>query len=83
MSNEMTKRFCGMVSYPIEFPLEHPQVVLPDFEFEEKISNIILYPQGFRIKNRINKMLKGVLGISDDDSLSGTLRKCVSSMKKI
>ena len=44
----MTKRFCGMGSYPLSFPLKHPATVLPDKEFERKIGKIILIP--FRVR---------------------------------
>lgn len=32
---EMTRRFCGMESYPLEFPLRHPLTILPDEDFEK------------------------------------------------
>lgn len=51
----MTSRFCGMDSFPMEFPLNHPATVLQDDEFEKKIGNIILIPRSFRMK----RWLKG------------------------
>lgn len=75
MANEMTRRFCGVDSVPVEFPLVHPKVVLTDAIFEKKISDIILYPLSFRVKNRFNKLFKKLLSINEDDSLSGTIKK--------
>ena len=49
----MTKRFCGMNSYPLEFPLKHPAAVQPDARFEREIGKIILIPFVFRLKRAI------------------------------
>ena len=81
MSNEMTRRFCGMDSYPIDFPLEHPRVVLTEEEFERRTSDIILYPLSFRVKNRLNKLMKKLLLINEDDSLLGMIKKRLSLKK--
>lgn len=35
--NEMTRRFCTMPSYPLEFPLKHPKEVRIDEVYEKKI----------------------------------------------
>lgn len=53
----MTQRFCGMDSFPIEFPLRHPATVLQDEEFEKKIGEIILIPNSYRMK----RCLKGII----------------------
>lgn len=39
---EMTRRFCGIDSFPLEFPLKHPKAVLTDLGFEAKTSAIVL-----------------------------------------
>lgn len=75
MKNEMTRRFCGVESYSLVFPLKHPKVVLTDEEFERKNAGIILYPLGFRLLNKINKLLKKALMISEDESLRGTIER--------
>jgi len=59
----MTRRFCGMESYPIDFPLKHPKLLLPDEEFEKKIGKIILYPLRKRIKSSISKIIRKVLRV--------------------
>lgn len=75
MTNVMTKRFCGMDSFPLEVPLKHPKTVLVDSVFEQKISNIILFPFKYRIKEKINLLLKRAMKIDIDDSLTGTLKR--------
>ena len=65
----MTKRFCGMKSYPLEFPLKHPQTLLIDPQFEKKIGDIILYPLSRRIIKRISKLIRRVLKIPSDVSI--------------
>jgi hypothetical protein len=48
--NPMTKRFCGIDTLNLNFPLNHPKFVKIDKEYEKKVSNIILYPLKLRIK---------------------------------
>ncbi len=55
--NVMTKRFCGMESHPLEFPLKHPTAVQIDPIYEEKIAKIILYPWSWRVRKKIKKFL--------------------------
>lgn len=59
----MTQRFCGMDSYPIEFPLVHPKTLLIDPEFETKIGKIILKPWKDRVKTRLSYFLRDRLNI--------------------
>lgn len=63
MNAVMTKRFCGMDSYPIEFPLVHPATVLPDDEFESKIGAVILRPLPLRVRAWINPFVRKLFGI--------------------
>lgn len=78
-SNVMTKRFCSMKSYPIQFPLNHPKVLLIDEKFEKKIGDIILYPFSIRIKEailkRLSKMLRRIFNISEDIRVIDWLKK--------
>ena len=60
---EMTRRFCGMNSYPIQFPLRHPAAVQPDPEFEKRIAKIILYPMSMRMKLVLARTLRNILRI--------------------
>ena len=57
----MTQRFCGMESYPLEFPLKHPTTVLIDPVYERKIGNIILYPLSWRIRKPFGKIKRKIL----------------------
>ena len=61
LSSVMTRRFCGMSSYPIDFPLKHPSTLLVDPVFEKKIGKIILPPLAGRIKAVIYRTLKKFL----------------------
>lgn len=54
----MTKRFCGMDSYPVEFPLKHPEVFAPDPVFEKRIGKIILLPLKSRIRMSVARSLR-------------------------
>lgn len=65
---KMTKRFCGMESYPIEFPLQHPKVLLIDKIFEKKIGNIMLYPLGKRMKVRLFRFVRKILRVPYDQT---------------
>lgn len=58
--DKITERLCGMESYPLEFPLKHPKVVLRDEIFEKKTSKIVLYPFSIKtlILRRIRKLFK-------------------------
>jgi len=67
-NNVMTKRFCGIQTIPIKFPLIHPKVVLSDKTYEKRVSKIILYPLFSRIALNIFKLIKPVLGINRNAS---------------
>lgn len=61
-ADKMTKRFCGMESHPLEFPLHHPATILVDPVYEAKIGNIILYPLEWRIRKPFGKIKRKILG---------------------
>jgi len=65
----MTRRFCGIKSYPLEFPLKHPSVLLPDANFEKRVAKIILYPFNLRLKSFIIRVIKRMLGIHEFQSI--------------
>ena len=75
MANIMTKRFCGMDSYPLDYPLVHPKTVMIDDDYEKRISNIILMPFQYRLKTYLSTAVKKMLGMSKYDSLSGFFKK--------
>jgi len=60
----MTKRFCGMNSKPLKFPLNHPKEVLCNIEFEKRLEKTILYPFSTRIKGYLIRLIKRLLGVS-------------------
>lgn len=66
----MTKRFCGIESYPLEFPLKHPRTVVIDPIFEKKTQKIILLPLNKRIINRLVRLIKPIFGFGKYDSVS-------------
>lgn len=67
--NTMTKRFCGMDSYPIEFPLQHPATLLTDPVFEKKIGKIVLYPLKARMISAVVRAIRKVLRVPRGKSI--------------
>ncbi len=63
---EMTRRFCGMDSVPLKYPIKHPETVLPDSKYEEKVEQIILLPFEARFRAAISKKIHKVLDIPSD-----------------
>ena len=61
LNNIMTKRFCGMDSFPIEFPIKHPKAVLLDPIFEKSIGKILLPPLLGRIITKLYRNIKKFL----------------------
>jgi len=75
----MTQRFCGIKSYPLEFPLTHPITVIPDTTYEKKVGKIILRPFRIRVKVFITRNIKRAFGIPLDQ---GLVMKIKSVLKK-
>lgn len=71
----MTDRFCENPTFPLEFPLQHPEKIEIDPIYEKRIDKIILLPFSLRAKGVLIDILKFLLGIKKTDSLSGELRK--------
>lgn len=71
----MTQRFCGMASYPLQFPLQHPATVLPDPVFEKKIGEIILYPFPLRIKGKLSRMIRKVIKMPKEKSIKQFIKE--------
>ena len=63
--NEMTRRFCTMKSYPIEFPLKHPKLVAIDSVYERKIGKILLFPPKQRCKYFVSSFLRNKFNLPD------------------
>lgn len=72
--NEMTKRFCAIKSYSIEFPLKHPKYVVSNFIYEKKVAKLILLPLNYRIRGKFIKLIKKILGMDFDISLSEKIK---------
>ena len=74
-NNEMTKRFCGMSSYELSFPLIHPTTIEIDKKYEKKIANIILMPLRDRVKRIAASILKPFLGLNPYDSMAEYIKR--------
>ena len=75
MDNIMTSRFCEVPIKEYSFPLKHPDVVCIDVQFEQRTEKIIILPLQYRIKGKIIKILKRILFIENEKSLSKTIKK--------
>lgn len=73
-NNVMTRRFCGMDSKHLDFPLIHPKVVLTDYIYEKRVGNIILLPLRYRIAKYVIKFIKPLLGINESESFIEWIR---------
>jgi hypothetical protein len=65
----MTKRFCGLETTKLSFPLIHPKVVLTDRIFEKLTAQIITLPLKYRLISSISLGVKKIFKIDLDDSL--------------
>ena len=70
LSKVMTRRFCGMGSKELTFPLKHPKYVIMDNEYEKKVGNIILQPLYRRIMYVVVRKIKIFLGFNKYESFS-------------
>lgn len=73
--DEMTKRFCGIKTSPLDFPLNSPKEICIDEDYEEKIGNIILYPLKIRMKNNIVSLLKILFNVDSNKSIRSIFRR--------
>ena len=62
MTKIMTRRFCGMDSYPLELPLKHPKVMMTDLKYEKLIDDIVTPPLSKQIRHQVAKRIKKILG---------------------
>lgn len=69
MNKVMTKRFCGMESYPLSFPLIHPIGMMTDLEYEHRVQKIVTPPLKKRVRHQIGKFIKRLLGREIDKAL--------------
>ena len=73
--NIMVKRFCGMDSYPLEFPLIDPEEIKPDMRFEKRTNKIITVPYRYTLKKKLRKLIVKILGINENESLRALFRR--------
>ena len=73
-SNVMTRRFCTIKSYQLEFPLKHPLTLIPDRLYEHRVGNIILYPLTYRIEIFILKTIRRFFRIPENISTKQAIR---------
>lgn len=66
--NIMTKRFCGLETTELEFPLKHPKAVLSDLNFEKRTAKIITLPTSERNKIKLATFLKKTFKTDIDKS---------------
>lgn len=74
---EMTKRFCGLETTELNFPLIHPKAVLTDLVFETLTGKIILLPYKERLKISASILLKKLFSINPDESFTKEFKKKV------
>lgn len=72
--NVMTQRFCGMNSYPLNFPLTHPKNITVDKKLEKKIAKILLHPLKIRIRMRLGDLLRSFFGLDQETSLTQLIK---------
>ncbi|MBP3590869.1 MAG: glycosyltransferase family 2 protein [Clostridia bacterium] len=75
LSLVMTQRFCGMDSYSLSFPLNHPEKLAIDPVFEKKIGKIILYPLRLRIRVSISRIVRAMLGVPQGKSIKNFIKE--------
>lgn len=75
IQDEMTRRFCGMDSYPLKFPLIHPEKIEIDKKFEKDLGRVILRPFPLRVERAINPYIRRVLHIPDGISTKKYIKR--------
>ena len=65
MKNVMTKRFCEIPIYPIEFSLKHPLSIEIDKDYEKKIEKVITKPYSQEISTKVAVLLRRLFKIPD------------------
>lgn len=67
--NVMTKRFCGVEKYELNFPLVISDYIEVNNENERELDKIILHPLKNRLKDNLGKLIKTALGKSEFERL--------------
>ncbi|MBI45082.1 MAG: hemolytic protein HlpA [Candidatus Marinimicrobia bacterium] len=75
LNKVMTRRFCGIKSSDIDFPLVHPSKITIDLEYEKKVARIILMPLLNRIIIFCIRIIKPLFGIKKYESVYDKFKK--------
>lgn len=75
MQNIMTKRFCGMPSYPLNYPFIDPKKLEIDNDQDSKLEKIIVPPLNHRVKVKIVSLIKRIFKISENNSIRSLFSK--------
>lgn len=79
LKKTMTQRFCELDTIPISFPLRHPESILIEKSYEQKVEKVILLPLSKRVLMKIMYFIKPILGLRRDESLVLWLKDKVSN----
>lgn len=71
----MTKRFCSMESFELDFPLKHPKYVTLCPKYENKVAKILIYPLTLRLKNKVVLFLRKLLKIPYGSSIHELVKR--------
>lgn len=74
LSSVMTRRFCTIDTYPLQFPLKHPVTLIQDYRYEKLVGRIILYPLSIRIRTRMGYIIRKILNIPEDIPIKKALK---------
>lgn len=74
-SNIMTRRFCNIPRFPLEFPLIHPEFIISDVKFEKLTDRIVTFPISLRFKGFVIRILRFIFNVGYNQSLREKLLK--------
>lgn len=77
MSQTMTRRFCEIPLHALEFPLKHPAVIYIDKKIEADLERYITYPASMRLKIWVSLLLKKILRLSPDQSVTVYIKRLI------
>jgi hypothetical protein len=82
LNDPMTNRFCNVDSFPISFPLNHPNEVCVDLDFEKEIEQIIIDQRLFSLRARASRYVRKLLNIDADVALLSYLKNLLPSFTR-
>lgn len=69
----MIRRFCGLPTYSLNFPLKHPRELCVDSKYERQITKIVIPP--INIRKVLGKIIRKFLHIPNNVPLKNGIRK--------